>query len=73
MSFVFETSLLQTLVTKFLPVEMFRTSTLRCCAEIACLKTPPNYDGIVVKFFVAFMDQMKRGIIRSPDTIPKVS
>ncbi len=68
-TFVFETRLLETLVTKFFPVEAFRSSALRCLAEVASVKAPPQYDGLLVQFFVAFMDQLKRGVMPVPEAI----
>jgi exportin-1 len=69
-SFIFETRLLETIVTKFFPVEALRVSALRCLAEVATIKAPPNQQMFLVQFFVAFMDQLKRGVLPAPEAIP---
>jgi exportin-1 len=62
-NFVFETRLLETLVTKFFCVEAFRNSTLRCLAEVVSMPAcPPKYEPTLLQFFVAFVEQLKRTV-----------
>jgi exportin-1 len=56
LGYIFETPLIDTLRTRFLPVPEFRNVTLQCLTEIGGLQTggpgqPGNYDEALVKMF----------------------
>ncbi|EJD46037.1 hypothetical protein AURDEDRAFT_113759 [Auricularia subglabra TFB-10046 SS5] len=63
LGFIFETPLVEKLITRFLEVPDFRNITLKCLSEIAALNVGPEYD---VKF-VALIQQTMTVINR---TIP---
>ncbi|EFC47202.1 exportin-1 [Naegleria gruberi] len=52
--FIFETSMLEILITKFLPVQQFRNDTLRCLTEIVSM-VEPKYDEKFELIFVFIM------------------
>lgn len=54
LGYIFETTLIETLIFKFLSVPMFRNVTLKCLSEIAGL-TAPNYNE---NFATLFKDTM---------------
>lgn len=55
--FVFETSLIDTLTSRFLPEARFRNITLQCLTEIAALKNH-EFDLVFVKLFTQTMDKL---------------
>jgi len=59
LGYIFETKLIQTFVTKFLNVPMFRNVTLKCLTEIASV-TVPHYDEIFVSLFTQVMSQLEQ-------------
>lgn len=52
-AYIFETNLLELLVTKFLQPEETRNATLQCLTEVAQLQVPAIYDQILVQSFTA--------------------
>lgn len=60
-SFIFDTSLIDTLTLRFLPEARFRNITLQCLTEIAAIKHSRNsYQDIVyVKLFTQTMDRLQ--------------
>ena len=67
LGFVFETPLIQLLLTKFFGVQCFRNDTLSCLTEIGSLRdVPPNYKGILLSLYLSLMDQLVKMI--PPDT-----
>ena len=61
MGYVFETNLLSTLITKFLPVASFRTETLNCLIEVASLpvhEIRSDYHPVIKQMMIAFMAQL---------------
>eukprot|EP00357_Protocruzia_adherens_P031388 CAMPEP_0115046264 /NCGR_PEP_ID=MMETSP0216-20121206/48648_1 /TAXON_ID=223996 /ORGANISM="Protocruzia adherens, Strain Boccale" /LENGTH=1097 /DNA_ID=CAMNT_0002429317 /DNA_START=4965 /DNA_END=8258 /DNA_ORIENTATION=- len=72
LGYIFETDLIESLITNFLDVSHFRTETLQCLTEIAGLKLDPNdadtqkYNQLLVVMFSQFMRRMS-GII--PDNV----
>ena len=56
LGYIFETSLIETLIFKFLNVPMFRNVTLKCLTEIAAVSVP-HYDA---KFIALFSNTMER-------------
>mmetsp|Transcript_55895 Transcript_55895/g.118874 ORF Transcript_55895/g.118874 Transcript_55895/m.118874 type:complete len:1093 (-) Transcript_55895:163-3441(-) len=67
LGFIFQTSLLDTLLSKFFPEPMFRNDTLDCLTEIGSLaELEPEYDPIFQKLFGGFLAQL--GNIFSPET-----
>ncbi|KAL9652070.1 hypothetical protein ABK040_000411 [Willaertia magna] len=55
--YIFETSMLEVLITKFLPIQQFRNDTLRCLTEIAAM-VEPKYDEKFELIYVHVMRQM---------------
>ena len=55
--YIFETQLIDLLISKFLAVPMFRNVTLKCLSEIAGLMVP-NYSDTFVKLFVQTVEQI---------------
>ncbi|XP_072388308.1 exportin-1 [Diabrotica undecimpunctata] len=58
LGYIFETSLINTLIFKFLPVPMFRNVTLKCLTEIAGV-TVSNYDDMFAALFTQTMAQLE--------------
>lgn len=61
MGYIFETKLLNTLITKFLPVAAFRVETLNCLIEVASLPVQEirsDYHPIIKQMMIAFMAQL---------------
>ena len=56
LGYIFETTLIETLIFKFLNVPMFRNVTLKCLTEIAAVSVP-HYDE---KFIALFSNTMER-------------
>uniref|UniRef100_A0A1A9URN0 Exportin-1 n=1 Tax=Glossina austeni TaxID=7395 RepID=A0A1A9URN0_GLOAU len=57
LGYIFETSLIDTLIFKFLSVPMFRNVTLKCLSEIAGL-TVPDYNENFINLFKETMTQL---------------
>lgn len=55
--YIFETQLIDLLISKFLAVPMFRNVTLKCLSEIAGLVVP-NYSETFVKLFANTVEQI---------------
>eukprot|EP00580_Thalassiosira_gravida_P013796 CAMPEP_0201684068 /NCGR_PEP_ID=MMETSP0494-20130426/52443_1 /ASSEMBLY_ACC=CAM_ASM_000839 /TAXON_ID=420259 /ORGANISM="Thalassiosira gravida, Strain GMp14c1" /LENGTH=1085 /DNA_ID=CAMNT_0048167855 /DNA_START=79 /DNA_END=3336 /DNA_ORIENTATION=- len=67
LGFIFQTSLVDTLLNKFFPEPMFRTDTLDCLTEIGSLTDlEPEYDSVFRKLFSGFLARL--GNIFSPET-----
>ncbi|CAH1969506.1 unnamed protein product [Acanthoscelides obtectus] len=58
LGYIFETSLINTLIFKFLPVPLFRNVTLKCLTEIAGVNVC-NYDDMFVNLFSQTMTQLE--------------
>ena len=58
LGYIFETSLIRTLIFKFLNVPMFRNVTLKCLTEIAAVSVP-QYDEAFVALFSTSMQQLQ--------------
>ena len=56
--YIFETSLIRTLIFKFFNVPMFRNVTLKCLTEIAAVSVP-HYDEAFVEMFRSTMQQLE--------------
>jgi len=56
--YIFETSMLEVLIGKFLPIPQFRNDTLSCLVEIATL-VDPKYDPKFELIFIRTMDILK--------------
>eukprot|EP00581_Thalassiosira_minuscula_P008121 CAMPEP_0183705306 /NCGR_PEP_ID=MMETSP0737-20130205/2450_1 /TAXON_ID=385413 /ORGANISM="Thalassiosira miniscula, Strain CCMP1093" /LENGTH=1082 /DNA_ID=CAMNT_0025932443 /DNA_START=102 /DNA_END=3350 /DNA_ORIENTATION=- len=67
LGFIFQTSLVETLLHKFFPEPMFRNDALDCLTEIGSLADlEPDYDPIFRKLFSGFLARL--GNIFSPET-----
>ncbi|EQC30849.1 hypothetical protein SDRG_11331 [Saprolegnia diclina VS20] len=61
LGFVFETSLIETLVKKFLGTPAFRNDTIACLSEIANLSdVPPSYDAVFVQMYIGVLTELTR-------------
>ena len=58
LGYIFETSLIRTLIFKFLNVPMFRNVTLKCLTEIAAVSVA-HYDEAFVALFSTSMQQLQ--------------
>ncbi|KAJ0397591.1 hypothetical protein P43SY_001661 [Pythium insidiosum] len=59
LGFIFETQLVQVLVTKFLATNVFRDDTLSCLSEIAQLRDVPHqYDGVYVQMYMGVLNEI---------------
>ncbi|TMW64452.1 hypothetical protein Poli38472_013074 [Pythium oligandrum] len=59
LGFIFETDLIQILVTKFLATGVFRDDTLSCLSEIAQLRdVPRQYDGVYVQLYTGVLNEI---------------
>ncbi|GLE00729.1 hypothetical protein PINS_up009517 [Pythium insidiosum] len=59
LGFIFETDLVQVLVTKFLAAGVFRDDTLSCLSEIAQLReVPRQYDGVYVQMYMGVLNEI---------------
>ncbi|KIK56007.1 hypothetical protein GYMLUDRAFT_248220 [Collybiopsis luxurians FD-317 M1] len=72
LGYVFETELLQLLVTRFLEVAEYRNLTLKCAAEITSLPrsdvaSVPGYDATLKMFFTSIMVTINKLISPSTD------
>ncbi|KAM3571498.1 hypothetical protein VYU27_006474 [Nannochloropsis oceanica] len=60
LAFIFETSLIQSLIDTFFVVPAFRVETLECLTEIASLQDlDPQYEPLYQKMFLAFLTQLQ--------------
>ncbi|CAM9165729.1 unnamed protein product [Ectocarpus fasciculatus] len=67
LGYVFETSLLNTLVNKFLPMPTFRVAVVDCLTEVACLpenEVPDSYTPAVHMLLGQFITQLQQIIPR---------
>ncbi|KAH8117543.1 CRM1 C terminal-domain-containing protein [Phellopilus nigrolimitatus] len=62
LGYIFETSIIDLLLTRFLEVAEFRNVTLKCLAEIAALNVGPEYDPKFVILFAMVMTSVNRMI-----------
>ncbi|KZV88566.1 hypothetical protein EXIGLDRAFT_651045 [Exidia glandulosa HHB12029] len=62
LGYLFETSLIDMLVSRFLDVPEFRNVTLKCLSEIASLEVGPEYDGKFVALGSMVMTSINRTI-----------
>lgn len=61
LGYIFETPLISVLITKFFPVNLFRTVVVDCLTEVASLPpgdVPENYTTVLVHLFITFMQQL---------------
>jgi exportin-1 len=67
LGYIFETTLIQTLLVKFFPVPLFRTGVLECLTEVASLSgLDEQYTPVFRQLFVSLLEQLTR--IVSPDS-----
>lgn len=67
LGYIFETSLINLLTTKFFPVPLFRNAAVECLTEIAGLSEhPPEYDPVFIQLYMTFMTQLDQ--IVQPDS-----
>ena len=59
-AYIFQTKMIETLIGKFFPVELFQNSTLQCLSEISSLESNPNNQQYFTKLFVLFMMQIEK-------------
>lgn len=60
LGFIFETSLIQSLIDTFFIVPAFRVETLECLTEIASLQDlDPQYEPLFQKMYLAFLTQLQ--------------
>ncbi|THH07436.1 hypothetical protein EW145_g3385 [Phellinidium pouzarii] len=62
LGYIFETTIIDLLMTRFLEVAEFRNVTLKCLAEIASLSVGPEYDPKFVILFAMVMTSINRMI-----------
>ncbi|KXN82603.1 Exportin-1 [Leucoagaricus sp. SymC.cos] len=62
LGYIFETRIIDLLLTRFLETPEFRTVTLKCLAEIAALNVGPEYDPKFVILFAMVMTSVNRMI-----------
>ncbi|KAI1613332.1 exportin-1 [Exophiala viscosa] len=69
LGFIFETKLIDTLVTRFLEVDQFRNITLKCLTEIGGLQLGPqsNYDDKLVQMFTETLTVVAKTISLETD------
>ncbi|CAK4226795.1 unnamed protein product [Aphanomyces euteiches] len=61
LGFIFETSLIETLVKKFFATQAFRNDTIACLSEIATLTdVPASYDGVYVQMYLGVLHELSR-------------
>lgn len=68
LGYIFETSLLSTLVIKFFPVAAFRVAVVDCLTEVACLpenEIPETYIPTIQELLGQFMTQLQHIIPRN--------
>mmetsp|Transcript_8910 Transcript_8910/g.15655 ORF Transcript_8910/g.15655 Transcript_8910/m.15655 type:complete len:579 (+) Transcript_8910:602-2338(+) len=69
LGYIFETPLVEQLMTKFLPNTQFRNDTLACLTEIASVREN-NYDPVFNNMFVGVMQMLQRQLPPNTD-IPR--
>ncbi|ODV83665.1 hypothetical protein CANARDRAFT_29881 [[Candida] arabinofermentans NRRL YB-2248] len=57
LGYIFETDLLNLLTSKFLPVEQFRSITIKCLTEVSQL-IAPQYDNVFISMFASTIDSL---------------
>ncbi|KAG6831297.1 Exportin-1 [Tricholoma furcatifolium] len=62
LGYIFETTIIDLLLTRFLEAPEFRNVTLKCLAEIAALNVGPEYDPKFVILFAMVMTSINRMI-----------
>ncbi|KAF8638831.1 hypothetical protein AX17_001889 [Amanita inopinata Kibby_2008] len=62
LGYIFETTIIDLLLTRFLEAPEFRNVTLKCLAEIAALNVGPEYDPKFVILFAMVMTSVNRMI-----------
>ncbi|WFD31477.1 Karyopherin transporter [Malassezia sp. CBS 17886] len=67
LGFIFETNVIDNLVSRFLEVPEFRNVTLKCLSEIVNLNVGPEYDAKFVVLFNMVMTSINRMIPPSTD------
>ncbi|KAI0041543.1 hypothetical protein FA95DRAFT_1683146 [Auriscalpium vulgare] len=60
LGYIFETTIVDVLMTRFLEVPEFRNITLKCLAEVAALNVGPEYDPKYVSLFEMVMTAVNR-------------
>ncbi|EIM90438.1 uncharacterized protein STEHIDRAFT_129260 [Stereum hirsutum FP-91666 SS1] len=60
LGFIFETTIVDVLIQRFLEVPDFRNITLKCLAEVAALNVGPEYDPKFVSLFEMVMTAINR-------------
>lgn len=67
LGFIFQTPLIEVLLKKFFPEQLFRNDTIDCLTEIATLQDlDPQYDPLFRQLFTIFLQQLNT--IMTPDT-----
>jgi exportin-1 len=70
LGYIFETSLLDTLVLKYFPMPAFRVAAVDCLTEVACLpenEIPESYYPAVQQLLTQFITQLEQVIPRAMD------
>ncbi|TIC03141.1 hypothetical protein E3Q16_03226 [Wallemia mellicola] len=67
LGYIFETNIIDMLISRFLEVPEFRNVTLKCLAEISSLKVTPEYDAKFVLLFNMVMTIVNKMIPPSTD------
>ncbi|KIJ44145.1 hypothetical protein M422DRAFT_208431 [Sphaerobolus stellatus SS14] len=67
LKFIFDTSFIDMLLTRFLEAPEFRNITLKCLSEIAALNIDPEYDPKFVILFAMVMTSVNRMIPATTD------
>jgi exportin-1 len=64
LGFIFETDLIETLVTKFLAASVFRNDTLSCLSEIAQFRdVPAQYEPIYVQMYMGVLHEIGKVLL----------
>jgi exportin-1 len=67
LGFIFQTPLIEVLLQKFFPEQLFRNDTIDCLTEIATLQDlDPQFDPLFRQLFTIFLQQLNT--IMTPDT-----
>mmetsp|Transcript_19910 Transcript_19910/g.25976 ORF Transcript_19910/g.25976 Transcript_19910/m.25976 type:complete len:1094 (+) Transcript_19910:217-3498(+) len=70
LGYIFETSLIPLLITKFFPVPIFRDSTIECLTEIAGLSDcPEQYNTIFLQLYTELLTQLSGLVQPEPGPI----
>lgn len=67
LGYIFETQIIDLLVSRFLEVSEFRNVTLKCLSEIGALNVGPEYNNKFVTLFTVVMTSINRMIPPSTD------